>query len=175
VNGFKCSCPAGYDGATCDHDIDNCASKPCLRGTCGDLVNDFKCSCPAGWRGKRCETADCATAACPAAAPCRVASNVAICYPSACTEAGLCVAENANGSGAARVFAGRNANWSDLSWGNRAKYFAYLSEAHGGHSCVFPQADEKGTPLVIPLGTVRTKTAGFGLSNSWPSDACVAP
>lgn len=82
------------------------------------------------------------------------------------------MAENADGSGATVLISGRNADFNPLSsanWRNRAKYFGYVHNAHGGYACVFPQLDEGGTPLVIPLGTVRTKSAGFGQSNSWPN------
>jgi hypothetical protein len=98
--------------------------------------------------------------------------NAGICYPEACTDDGLCLAENADGSGAARTFAGRNTDLGDYDWGNRARYFAYIDEVHGPRACVFPQTDEGGTALVIPLGTKATKSSGFGLSNSWPGDAC---
>jgi EGF-like domain len=173
ANGYQCDCSPGYDGKNCEIDVDDCADDPCVRGTCTDLVDDFRCACPAGWGGKSCDTGSCSNVTCPASAPCRVpAKNAGICYPKACTEDGLCLAENADGSGAARIFAGRNPDLRDYDWGNRARYFAYIDEVHGGRACVFPQTDEGGTPLVIPLGTKATKSSGFGLSNSWPSDAC---
>ena len=28
-NHFLCGCPAGFNGTTCEHDIDDCASSPC--------------------------------------------------------------------------------------------------------------------------------------------------
>lgn len=172
-NGYQCACASGYEGKNCEIDKNDCASNPCVHGTCTDRVADYSCACPAGWGGKRCEVGSCSNVTCPASAPCRVpAKNAGICYPSACTEAGLCLAENADGSGAARVFAGRNTDLGRYDWDNRARYFAYVDEIHGGRACVFPQTDERGTPLVIPLGTKATKSSGFGLSNSWPSDLC---
>ena len=31
-----CQCPAGWEGASCDTDIDGCADSPCFPGNCGD-------------------------------------------------------------------------------------------------------------------------------------------
>ncbi|KAH8032785.1 hypothetical protein HPB51_001863 [Rhipicephalus microplus] len=43
VNGFRCNCPAGYEGTRCEIDIDECQSGPCLNGAgCLDLVNGVK-------------------------------------------------------------------------------------------------------------------------------------
>ena len=43
--GFTCTCAAGYEGATCETDIDECAvSDPCPSGaTCYDGVNGYTC------------------------------------------------------------------------------------------------------------------------------------
>ena len=155
--------------------VSHCAPNPCARGTCSETGTGYKCTCPAGWGGATCSVGSCSNMSCPASAPCTVpASNVAaVCYPSACAgKVGLCMAENADGSGAAIIIEGRNADFDPLSgsnWRNRARYFGYLDNAHGGYVCVFPQQSEGGTPLVIPLNSVRTKTSGFGQSNSWPN------
>ncbi|XP_041372894.1 uncharacterized protein LOC121386162 [Gigantopelta aegis] len=45
-NNYQCSCPTGYDGARCEHDVDNCTPNPCLNDAfCTDLFNDFRCDC----------------------------------------------------------------------------------------------------------------------------------
>lgn len=155
--------------------VSHCSPNPCVRGTCSEAGSTYKCTCPAGWGGATCSVGSCSNMSCPSSAPCIVptSSVVAVCYPSACRgSAGLCLAENADGSGAAIIIEGRNPDFNPLmgsNWRNRAKYFAYLDDVHGRYACVFPQLMEGGTPLVIPLNTVRTKTSGFGQSNSWPN------
>ncbi|RUS91021.1 hypothetical protein EGW08_001238, partial [Elysia chlorotica] len=52
---FTCSCPPGYDGSRCQHDIDSCASSPCQNGgVCNDLLDGYNCSCT-GYTGVNCE------------------------------------------------------------------------------------------------------------------------
>lgn len=41
---------------------------------------------------------------------------------------------------------------------------------------LFPQVDEGGTPLVVSIGQVRTRSSGFGQSSSWErAPTCVCP
>lgn len=50
-----CRCQAGFTGANCQVNIDDCASSPCDNaGTCQDGVNDYTCSCTLGYTGKNC-------------------------------------------------------------------------------------------------------------------------
>ncbi|KAM4876848.1 protein crumbs homolog 2 [Thomomys bottae] len=54
--GFWCRCPAGFEGEDCGVDVDECASRPCLRGgRCQDLPNGFQCHCPEGYAGLTCQ------------------------------------------------------------------------------------------------------------------------
>ena len=59
-----CTCAAGYTGTTCETNIDDCASNPCLHGSCTDGVNSFSCSCDSGWTGTNCDVDvnECSTA-----------------------------------------------------------------------------------------------------------------
>ena len=42
-------------GKLCDQHIDDCASNPCVRGECEDLIGGYSCKCPVGWIGKDCQ------------------------------------------------------------------------------------------------------------------------
>jgi len=47
---YKCFCAGGYAGYLCDHEVDECASKPCLHGaTCTHGTDTYACTCTAGY------------------------------------------------------------------------------------------------------------------------------
>lgn len=52
-----CQCASGYQGVYCDTDIDECASAPCVMGTCHDRVNGYTCECLPTAYGAHCEMA----------------------------------------------------------------------------------------------------------------------
>ena len=59
-NSTRCFCYDKFRGSLCHIDIEainECASNPCVRGTCEDLYDAFKCTCPpmSGYVGDRCE------------------------------------------------------------------------------------------------------------------------
>ena len=41
----ECTCAAGYEGANCQTNIDECASNPCVHGVCTDGINAYTCDC----------------------------------------------------------------------------------------------------------------------------------
>lgn len=47
--------PIGWTGKKCDVDIDECASTPCVHGTCINGVNHYTCECHPGYTGYHCE------------------------------------------------------------------------------------------------------------------------
>lgn len=47
---------SGYEGLTCEDEINECSSSPCKNGAqCEDLINNYTCHCLPGWTGLHCE------------------------------------------------------------------------------------------------------------------------
>ncbi|KAM9309952.1 von Willebrand factor D and EGF domain-containing protein [Pholidichthys leucotaenia] len=51
---YMCVCPDGFEGRTCEVDIDDCKPNPCRLGRCTDGPNSFSCICPTGMTGRTC-------------------------------------------------------------------------------------------------------------------------
>jgi len=49
-----CECTAGWDGADCTNNIDDCQGQDCGNGECKDGVDTHTCECTAGWDGADC-------------------------------------------------------------------------------------------------------------------------
>ena len=83
VNGYRCSCPAGYQGSTCLQKVDTpiisstCTSNPCFNGgTCIDRGTWYTCTCRLSYEGLHCQTRITATGLEPDNAPVMAASHV---------------------------------------------------------------------------------------------------
>ncbi|XP_065100010.1 protein crumbs homolog 2a [Paramisgurnus dabryanus] len=70
---FGCQCPPGWEGTTCEKEIDECASGPCVHGKCNDKFNGFECVCHPGYGGPVCS------------------ENLDECEGSQCKHGGTCV------------------------------------------------------------------------------------
>lgn len=56
INSFTCLCPPGFTGSYCQHDVNECDSRPCLHGgTCQDSYGAYRCTCPQGYTGLNCQ------------------------------------------------------------------------------------------------------------------------
>lgn len=57
-SGYMCACPAGFEGAHCEHSQPTCADQPCFHsGKCWEKDNgrSYMCECPRGYTGLNCE------------------------------------------------------------------------------------------------------------------------
>ncbi|KAB0405822.1 hypothetical protein E2I00_013743, partial [Balaenoptera physalus] len=54
--GPGCSCPSGFEGATCGVNTDDCVEHSCANGgTCVDGMGSYTCQCPLQYSGAACE------------------------------------------------------------------------------------------------------------------------
>lgn len=54
---FACDCDAGYTGAECDTDINECDPDPCQNGaTCDNRLAEYFCECADEYHGTNCES-----------------------------------------------------------------------------------------------------------------------
>ncbi|XP_060590338.1 protein crumbs-like [Ruditapes philippinarum] len=52
---LTCKCKEGWNGKTCQNDIDECHTKSCHNGTCNNNPGTYSCSCYSGYTGRHCE------------------------------------------------------------------------------------------------------------------------
>ena len=69
---YVCDCIAGYTGKSCESELNECLSIPCLNGSCQDRINGFQCVCHKGYTGLICENEidECASNPCFASVNC---------------------------------------------------------------------------------------------------------
>ncbi|KAF1620035.1 hypothetical protein FQV09_0002973, partial [Eudyptes chrysolophus] len=73
ASNFTCRCLAGFVGALCENNVDDCLMRPCANGaTCHDGINRFSCQCQVGFEGRFCtiNINDCASQPCKNGAKC---------------------------------------------------------------------------------------------------------
>nr|XP_027230187.1 protein jagged-1b-like [Penaeus vannamei] len=73
-DGFTCLCQDGWDGATCQNNINECATYPCYNGgRCLDGINTRVCKCAPGFAGPDCRINidECASSPCAFGSTCR--------------------------------------------------------------------------------------------------------
>ena len=72
---YTCSCVSGYDGPTCNNNIDDCFSGACENGgQCIDGVNSYTCDCTGtGFDGSTCQ------------------NNINDCLSNPCQNGGTCI------------------------------------------------------------------------------------
>eukprot|EP01051_Picozoa_sp_SAG22_P006937 SAG22_NODE_471_length_10112_cov_14.774094_1_plen_3099_part_10 len=85
VGHFDCTCTPGWDGLTCESDINECTSSPCLNGgNCADSTSSslvavgwFNCTCATGWENVTCadDVDECLQENCHSAATCADSNN----------------------------------------------------------------------------------------------------
>ncbi|XP_062952594.1 neurogenic locus notch homolog protein 4 isoform X3 [Cynocephalus volans] len=74
---IQCHCPLGFEGHTCEHDVNECFLDPgpCPKGTsCHNTLGSFQCLCPAGREGPHCElhVGPCPHRGCPNGGTCQL-------------------------------------------------------------------------------------------------------
>ena len=83
MNDYECDCPRGYEGKSCEIDIDWCnvtrnnGSIPCDYGICVDDKLNYTCSCFDGFSGRKCsiDKNECADMPCNNSGICVQKSN----------------------------------------------------------------------------------------------------
>ncbi|XP_033947396.1 LOW QUALITY PROTEIN: protein crumbs homolog 1-like [Pseudochaenichthys georgianus] len=93
-NEFNCSCSAGWEGALCELEVNECSSSPCGYGTCEDLLADYQCACHPGYTGRDCK------------------DELDNCLEFSCVNGGTCMAKGgAHTCACPRGYVGKRCQW----------------------------------------------------------------
>jgi hypothetical protein len=145
----------------CENNIDDCAAKPCVHGTCSDAVNAYQCSCAAGYSGSKCETDidECAPKPCQHGGTCSNKVNAFACtcpagWGGSKCEAGSCANVSCPGSAPCRVPSGNPGICYPSDCGSMAGLCLAENENGGGNA---------STELL----TQDNSTFNFGSGNNW--------
>uniref|UniRef100_A0A6I8NU11 Notch receptor 4 n=1 Tax=Ornithorhynchus anatinus TaxID=9258 RepID=A0A6I8NU11_ORNAN len=123
-----CRCPPGFEGHTCQHDINECFRAPglCPAGTsCHNTLGSYQCLCPPGRAGPRCQLW---------AGPCLPVScrHGGICQPALEGTFHLCLCPLG--------FTGPECEVNpDDCVGHRCQNGATCQDGHGTYSCLCPE------------------------------------
>ncbi|XP_029347714.1 protein eyes shut-like, partial [Acyrthosiphon pisum] len=80
---FSCNCSPGWNGWTCEDEIDQCDSRPCKNGgVCINRQTAYSCACLFGYTGRDCDVALrlCEEHECQNHALCLIEDQTSVCY-----------------------------------------------------------------------------------------------
>jgi hypothetical protein len=169
VDGFSCSCEAGFQGELCEIDTDECSSAPCVNGaTCTESSNDatvrpdqYSCSCVAGFANGECEydfvqqyVGDCTV---HEGGNCDI--DVDECISAPCQHDSVCVESSSSSSTTFDESTGRYVTSTVAS--TEVSYAAYRCLCRDGYSnglCVYEFISEYQNECTVSESTASTET-----------------
>ncbi|CAF2700607.1 unnamed protein product [Rotaria sp. Silwood2] len=167
---FRCYCPAGYTGRTCDIDSaittvppDPCLPNPCRNGgTCqANNAGNFTCLCPAGFQGICCE----------------IRSNP--CVPSPCFNNGMCMASGTSFVCSCRNgFSGQRCEIRDPCFPNPCLNSGQCSSnGIGGFTCmcIQPYTGQRCEDRIDPCANQPCRNGGTCRPLNGNSYQCICP
>lgn len=154
MNGFRCVCTPGFNGQTCEENVNDCSKNPCLNGgTCTDKVNDFVCRCVPGYVGTLCEVAvnDCEIRPCANGGTCQDRNNDFACI-CALGFTGKDCTTNIDDCSPNPC---RHGKCKDLVAG----YQCFCNDGYTGHNCDRVEGKSPPRNTTSPMATVNQRKA----------------